>query len=54
VAHRGIAGVADQDGVGTQQVGMGDHEGLQAAGALFLGSLDDQLQVDRNAVAEGA
>ena len=53
VADGGVAGVADQDRVGAQQVGVGGDEGLEAAGALLLGSLDDQLQVDRDARPRG-
>jgi Na+/melibiose symporter-like transporter len=44
-ADLGVAGVADQDGVGAQQVGVLGDEVLQAAGALLLGALHDQLQV---------
>ena len=46
-----VAGVADQDRVGAQQVGVLGHEGLEAAGALLLGALDDQLEVHRHVVA---
>ena len=52
VAHGGVAGVADQDRVGTQQVGVAGDERLEAAGALFLRPLDHQLQVHRHVVAE--
>ncbi len=52
LAHGRVPGVADQDRVGPQQVGVPGHEALQGPGGL-LGSLDDQLQVDRHLVTEG-
>jgi hypothetical protein len=54
VADGSVAGVPDDDGVGAEEVGVLGDEGLEPAGALLLGSLDDQLQVDRNVVAESA
>ena len=53
-ADGGVAGVADQDRVGAQQVGVLRDEVLEPAGALLLRALDDQLEVDRHVVAERA
>ena len=49
-----VAGVADQDRVGAEQVGVVGHECLEAAGALFLRSLDHELQIHRHVLAECA
>ena len=53
-AHGRVAGVADEDRVRPQQIGVLGDERLQAAGALLLGPLDDQLQVDRQLITERA
>ncbi len=45
-ADGGVPGVADEDCVGPQQVGVLLDEGLEAAGALLLRALDDELEVD--------
>ena len=50
----GVPGVAHQDGVRAEQVGVIDDEGLQTTGALLLGTLDDELEVDGDVVAECA
>ena len=52
VADGRVAGVADQDRVGAQQVGVAGHELLEPAGAHLLGALDDELEVDRDVVTE--
>ena len=54
VAHGGVAGVGDDDGVGAQKIGMLGDERLEPAGALLLRSLDHQFEVDRKVVAESA
>ena len=48
-ADREVAGVADDDRVGAQQVGVLGHERLEPAGALLLGALADHLDGDRDA-----
>jgi hypothetical protein len=53
VAYGRVPGVADQDGIGTQLVGVSGHEALQGSGGFF-GPLHDQFQVDRHLVAKGA
>ena len=54
VPDGGVARVAHEDGVGSQQVGVLRHEVLQPAGALLLRALDDELEVDRHLVPERA
>jgi hypothetical protein len=49
-----VAGVGDDDRVGVQQVGAAGNEGLQAAGALFLRPLGDELDPDRKLALQGA
>ena len=51
-ADREVAGVADQDRVRAQQVGVLRHERLEPAGALLLGALADDLHGDRQVVPE--
>ena len=53
MAHGRVPGVADQDRVGAQQVGVPGDELLQGSGSL-LRPLHDQLQVDWHLVTEGA
>ncbi len=53
-AHGRVAGVADQDGVGAEELGVAGDELLESAGALLLGPLDHELQMDRHVIAERA
>ena len=46
--------VRHQDRVGLQQVSVGRDEGFQAAGALFLGALGDQLDPDGKVTIKSA
>ncbi len=52
-ADGGVPGVADQQRVGVQLAGVRRYVGLQSAGALLLRALHDQLEADRQVVAEG-
>src|ERR671912_736621 len=50
---REVAGVANQDRVSTKQVSVLWHERLEAAGALLLRALADDLDTYRQVVAKG-